>query len=67
VSISGIEAGASDGDRQRLGATAVGSAGDELMEGLAAVDANVDEEAARVADLVIRGHGQCTPLCWGMP
>lgn len=46
---------------------AIGPACNEFMEGLAAVDTNVDEEASRVADLVIRGHGQCTPLGKGMP
>lgn len=57
VRVGGVEAGAVDLHAEGLRADVTRTPGDELVEGLAGVDADVDGEAGGVALLLLFGHG----------
>jgi hypothetical protein len=61
MSVSGVEPGATDRDGERLRPPAIGTTGDELVEGLPGIDADMDGETARVGGLLIWGHVPGTP------
>ncbi len=52
-----VKACTADEDLVRLGALAIGSADDELMERLARVQADVDGERGGIGAFLIGGHG----------